>query len=100
MTHPTKVFRIAVLPGDGIGVEPPSVADVNALDELTRIHKILLQAGVTIVEGLTNLESLTQQRVFFVAAPLKLESGDGAPCRAFAIEDDDDSVPAAGSLFT
>ena len=69
-----------------LGVEPPSVADVNNMDELTLIHKILLGADVTIVEGLTNLGALTQQKVFFVAAPLKIEGGDGCPCRAFAIE--------------
>jgi kynurenine formamidase len=69
-----------------LGVEPPSVADVNNMLELTRIHQILLGANITIVEGLTNLGALTQEKVFFVAAPLKIESGDGCPCRAFAIE--------------
>jgi kynurenine formamidase len=69
-----------------LGVEPPSVADVNNLEELTRIHGILLGANVTIVEGLTNLGALTEEKVFLVAAPLKIEGGDGSPCRAFAIE--------------
>ncbi len=69
-----------------LGVEPPSVADVNNMPELTHIHQILLGANSTIVVGLTNLGSLTQERVFFVAAPLKIEGGDGCPCRAFAIE--------------
>jgi kynurenine formamidase len=26
--------------------------------------------------------------VFFAALPLKIESGDGCPCRAFAVEGD------------
>ena len=69
-----------------LGVEPPSVADVNNVEELTRIHQILLGANITIVEGLTHLDALTQQKVFFIAAPLKIEGGDGCPCRAFAIE--------------
>jgi kynurenine formamidase len=69
-----------------LGVEPPSVADVNNLEELTRIHKTLLGANITIVEGLANLSALTQEKVFFVAAPLKIEGGDGCPCRAFALE--------------
>jgi arylformamidase len=69
-----------------LGVEPPSVADVNDMEELTLIHTILLGANVTIVEGLTNLGALTLEKVFFVAAPLKIEGGDGCPCRAFAIE--------------
>lgn len=69
-----------------LGVEPPSVANVNDMTELTRIHQILLGGNITIVEGLTNLEALSQDKVFFVAAPLKIEGGDGFPCRAFAIE--------------
>jgi kynurenine formamidase len=69
-----------------LGVEPPSVADVNNKEELTRIHKILLGGGVTIVEGLTNLETLREPRVFFAALPLKIDGGDGCPCRAFALE--------------
>ena len=71
-----------------LGVEPPSVADVNNLEDVTRIHKILLGAGVTIVEGLTNLDKLTQKKVTFMALPLKIAEGDGAPARAIAIEDD------------
>ena len=69
-----------------LGVEPPSVADVNDLAAVTRIHKILLGAGVLIVEGLTNLDRLTGPQCFFGAIPLKIEAGDGCPCRAFAIE--------------
>lgn len=69
-----------------IGVEPPSVADVNNIEELTHIHKLLLKAGITIVEGLVNLEQITQEKVQFMALPLKIENGDGAPCRAIAIE--------------
>jgi len=66
-----------------IGTEAPSVADVNNLVEVDRIHKILLGAGITIVEGLCNLEKLDSQ-VFFMALPLKLAKGDGAPVRAIA----------------
>jgi len=70
-----------------LGVEPPSIADVNNLDEVTRIHRILLEGGVTIVEGLTNLDRLRESYVYFYALPLRLAGGDGSPVRAFAIED-------------
>ena len=69
-----------------LGVEAPSVAAVQDLEEVTRIHRILLEGGVTIVEGLVNLEQLTAEKVFFAALPLPIEGGDGSPCRAFAIE--------------
>jgi arylformamidase len=73
-----------------LGVEPPSVADVNSIEELTLIHRLLLGGAVIIVEGLTNLEALREDRVFFGALPLKIDDGDGAPCRAFAIEGADE----------
>jgi len=71
--------KVAVL-----GVEPPSVADVANLPEVTLIHQILLGGDVTIVEGLTNLDQLPDHPVLFGAMPLKIEQGDGCPCRAFA----------------
>lgn len=69
-----------------LGVEPPSVANVNDLEELTRIHRILLSGGIVIVEGLCNLELLQGESVFFMALPLKIKGGDGAPVRAIAFE--------------
>ncbi len=70
-----------------LGVEPPSVADVNNLEELTAVHKVLLEAGVVIVEGLANLDQIRCEKVTFMAFPLKVAGGDGAPVRAFALED-------------
>ncbi len=71
-----------------LGVEPPSVADVNDLPEVTRIHRILFEGGVVIVEGLCRLDQIRQSPVFFAALPLPVADGDGAPCRAVAIEGD------------
>lgn len=70
-----------------LGVEPPSVADVSNLKEVTRIHRILLGGDVTIVEGLSGLGRIESARVLFGALPLPIEGGDGCPCRAFAVED-------------
>jgi arylformamidase len=69
-----------------IGVEPPSVADVNNLEKLTEIHRILLEGDVIIVEGLAHLERITQKKVQVVALPLKIKDGDGAPCRVIVLE--------------
>jgi len=69
-----------------LGVEPPSVADVNHLPELIQIHQTLLRGGVLIVEGLINLDAIIQEKFFFAALPLKPLRGDGSPVRAFAIE--------------
>lgn len=70
-----------------LGVEPPSVADVNDIKELTTVHRILFEAGIIIVEGLANLASLSRPKVTFIALPLKIAGGDGAPARALAIEE-------------
>jgi len=70
-----------------LGVEPPSVADVNDREELIAVHRVLLEAGVVVVEGLAHLRALTRERVTFIALPLKIDGGDGTPVRAIAIED-------------
>lgn len=69
-----------------IGVEPPSVADVNNLAEVTLIHQVLLGGGITIVEGLCNLDELDQEQVLLFALPIKYAGGDGAPARVVAVE--------------
>lgn len=69
-----------------IGVEPPSVADVNNIRELTEVHQTLFRGSVLIIEGLTNLDQLSQPIVEFIALPLKITGGDGCPVRAVAIE--------------
>jgi kynurenine formamidase len=71
-----------------LGVDAPSVANLNDIDELTNVHRTLLAADIVIVEGLANLGALRQEVVQFIALPLKVEGGDGTPVRAVAIEDD------------
>jgi len=44
----------------------------------------LLRGGVTIIEGLANLDQLPSERVEFIALPLKIVGGDGCPVRAIA----------------
>jgi kynurenine formamidase len=73
--------RIALL-----GVEPPSVADVNNLAELTEVHRILLEGNVVVVEGLAHLEELAADQFELLVLPLRITDGDGSPVRAIAIE--------------
>lgn len=69
-----------------IGVEPPSIADVNNLKELQEVHRILLEGDIIIVEGLCKLEEVCSDFVQLITLPLKIEGGDGAPVRAIVIE--------------
>ena len=73
-----------------LGVEPPSVADVHNLAEVTEVHQILLGGNVIIVEGLAHLDRVPVDRVHFWAIPLKIDRGDGSPCRAFCSPVDED----------
>ncbi len=73
-----------------VGVEPPSVADVHDLEELTAVHQTLFRGGIVIVEGLANLDQLRASIVDFVALPLRVVAGDGSPVRAIAFEPNDE----------
>ncbi|QDU91680.1 Kynurenine formamidase [Pirellulimonas nuda] len=68
-----------------VGVEPPSVADVNNMRELTDVHQALFRGGVTIVEGLVGLDRLVGHEFELIALPLKIAGGDGSPIRAVAV---------------
>ena len=67
-----------------IGLDTPSLS----LDNDTRVHRVLLESGIVIVENLRNLGCLSGRDFFFSAAPLKLTGLDGSPVRAYAIVDD------------
>ena len=70
-----------------LAVEPPSVADVNNLPEVTLIHQILLGGNMIIVEGICNTEALNKSQVQLITLPLKILRGDGAPARVIAIQE-------------
>jgi len=70
-----------------LGVEPPSVADVNNIKAVTEIHQILMKNNVIIIEGLVNLEKIKTDNITLIALPLKINEGDGAPARVIAIEE-------------
>lgn len=46
-----------------------------------KVHRILLDAGVIILEGL-NLVGVSRGEYELICLPLKIRGGDGAPCRA------------------
>jgi arylformamidase len=56
-------------------------------------HRIVLSAGIYIIEGLTNLRDLAGRRVRFCGLPLPVPNSSGSPIRAIAWEDE----PAASA---
>lgn len=49
-------------------------------------HRLLNNAGIPVIECLTNLVDLRTQRVFLIALPLPIVNLDATPIRAIAIE--------------
>jgi arylformamidase len=62
-----------------VGIDGPSVAPFG---NGAPVHRILLQAGVFLVENL-RLAEIPAGIYPFVVLPLPLHGADGAPCRAF-----------------
>ncbi|GAB6166193.1 cyclase family protein [Thermostilla marina] len=71
-----------------LGVEPPSVADVHNIEEVTAVHQVLLKAGIVIVEGLAHLDEIPGDTFELIVLPLRIPEGDGSPVRALALVDD------------
>ncbi|MEM3730799.1 MAG: cyclase family protein [Candidatus Bathyarchaeia archaeon] len=51
------------------------------------VHKIILGAGVIIIEHLTNLSKISKERIKLYVLPLKLMVTEAAPARAIAVEE-------------
>jgi len=69
-----------------VGVDSLSVAP---FDQIVETHRILLSAGVIVVEGLT-LHRIKPGMYQLLCLPLKLVGVDGAPARAILIQRNDD----------
>ncbi len=67
-----------------VGIDYLSVEAFDASEP--RTHRILLGAGVIVVEGL-NLKDIAPGNYTLVCLPLKIAQGDGAPARAILIEE-------------
>ncbi len=68
-----------------VGVDYLSVEQFEMAGQGAPTHHILLDAEVIVVEGL-NLAGVPEGRYTLVCLPLKIQAGDGAPCRAVLID--------------
>jgi kynurenine formamidase len=70
-----------------VGTDTPSVGPAYDADrtELIAVHQVLLGAGVTTMENLTNLDRIPGGRCTLVALPLPFRGMDGSPVRAVAL---------------
>lgn len=61
---------------------------VGPMEAPAAVHRILLGAGVILLEGI-ELAAVQPGRYLLSAAPLNLGGCDGAPCRAYLIAEDE-----------
>jgi arylformamidase len=69
----------------GIGIDFPSIDAADAAEDNFPIHHLILNAGLLVLENLTNLGKLPQNRTFeLYALPLKTKT-EAAPARVVAV---------------
>ena len=68
-----------------LGNEGQTVGPENAP---IQVHLILLRREIALLEGIV-LNEVPEGRYFLSAAPLNLGGADGAPCRAYLIQEDE-----------
>jgi kynurenine formamidase len=73
--------RIALL-----GMDTPSPSPVD--DPEQGIHKTLLDAGIVLLECLTNLHRITGNECELIVLPPLFKGFSGSPCRAVAVQSD------------
>ena len=66
-----------------VGADTPTI-DSDA-DPEEHAHRVLLPAGVLVLENACNLGQLPPRGAFFIGLPLKIKEGTGCPVRAVAL---------------
>jgi kynurenine formamidase len=72
-----------------LGVQNVSPDDPRAYDigsgVIAETHEQLLRRDIPIIEGLVNLESIPQERFFYIGLPLRVAHMDSSWIRAIAV---------------
>lgn len=68
-----------------LGIDAPTVENMELCDG--EIHRMLMNAGIAIVEGLC-LKDATKEHYTLSALPLSITGENGSPCRAVLISED------------
>lgn len=68
---------------NAVAIDGPSID--AGFDNKFTAHRILLPAGILLVENLCNLGRIAKERFTLVISPLKLTGATGSPVRALAI---------------
>ena len=77
---------VSVFAGGNICLIGNEGQTVGPEDAPMEVHKLLLGRNIVLLEGIV-LKGIPEGRYFLSAAPLNLSGSDGAPCRAYLIEE-------------
>lgn len=87
--------RLAAAPVALVGLETPTLHPEE--EEDARLHRLLLERGIVLVENLMNLDALPEHFGLAVL-PLPLRGLDGSPCRVVAFLDASDETMTLSAL--
>jgi len=84
-----KALGVDTLSVGGWDGQLPGHGPVTAKGSPARTHRILLGAGIILIESLRNLDLVLDgrkhRRAYFIYAPVAFKDADGGPCRALAM---------------
>ncbi|MBS7611126.1 cyclase family protein [Candidatus Bathyarchaeota archaeon] len=84
-----KALGVDTLSVGGWDGQLPGHGPVAVEGSPARVHRILLGAGIILIESLRNLNSVLDgrkyRRAYFIYAPIAFKDSDGGPCRALAM---------------
>ena len=86
--------RIAALGPALVGIDSPSI-DAGGSSSFPA-HKVLLGAGIPVVENLAGLAGVRSGRFLLAVLPLKIKGGTGAPARAICLAEEEEYPPGPG----
>ncbi len=89
MRRGVKAVGVDTLSVGGWGGNVPGHGPTTRREANAATHRILLGAGIILVEALAHLDQVLEgaraRRAYFVYAPLAIQGAEGGPCRAFAL---------------
>jgi arylformamidase len=84
----------------GVVCVATDIPSINGAEYTPAHHALLSEpAQVLIVEGMRGLDRLHGRQVILMALPLRVRDGDGAPCRAMALDGYEGEVAALAQLL-
>jgi arylformamidase len=84
-----KAVGVDTLSVGGWGSDVPGHGPTTRSESNAETHRVLLGAGILLVEALANLDQVLDgaraRRAYFIYVPIAIQGAEGGPCRALAL---------------